>query len=233
MIKSVKLYEYLRKTVSVVAPNRCPFCGDVIEAEKYYCTRCFEHLPFVEKELSPPENISRLIACCYYRSRARKAVLQLKYGCLVYPADTFALMISEKLAGVSADLIVPIPSSRASIRKRGFATAELIGKTVSMRTGLPMVKALGANRNKKEQKGLTAKNRLINAQSAFFIKSGFDLSGKTVVLLDDVCTTGATLSAAAKLLLDAGAKEVIAAVFAKTMSCGNIEITRKKYRLRG
>lgn len=233
MIKSVKLYEYLRKTVSVVAPNRCPFCGDVIEAEKYYCPRCFEHLPFVEKELSPPENISRLIACCYYRSRARKAVLQLKYGCLVYPADTFALMISEKLAGVSADLIVPIPSSRASIRKRGFATAELIGKTVSMRTGLPMVKALGANRNKKEQKGLSARNRLINAQSAFFIKSGFDLSGKTVVLLDDVCTTGATLSAAAKLLLDAGAKEVIAAVFAKTMSCGNIEITRKKYRLRG
>lgn len=233
MIKSVKLYEYLRKTVSVVAPNRCPFCGDVIEAEKYYCPRCFEHLPFVEKELSPPENISRLIACCYYRHRARKAVLQLKYGCLVYPADAFALMISEKLAGVSADLIVPIPSSRASIRKRGFATAELIGKTVSMRTGLPMVKALGANRNKKEQKGLSARNRLINAQSAFFIKSGFDLSGKTVVLLDDVCTTGATLSAAAKLLLDAGAKEVIAAVFAKTMSCGNIEITRKKYRLRG
>ena len=233
MIKSVKLYEYLRKTVSVVAPNRCPFCGDVIEAEKYYCPRCFEHLSFVEKELSPPENISRLIACCYYRSRARKAVLQLKYGCLVYPADTFALMISEKLAGISADLIVPIPSSRASIRKRGFATAELIGKTVSMRTGLPMVKALGANRDKKEQKGLSAKNRLINAQSAFFIKSGFDLSGKTVVLLDDVCTTGATLSAAAKLLLDAGAKEVIAAVFAKTMSCGNIEITRKKYRLRG
>ena len=80
---------------------------------------------------------------------------------------------------------------------------------------------------------MNAKNRLINAQSAFFLKSGFDFSGKTVVLLDDVCTTGATLSAAAKLLLDAGAEEVIAAVFAKTMSCGNIELTRKKYRLRG
>lgn len=233
MIKSVKLYEYFRRAVSVVAPNRCPFCGDVIEAEKYYCTRCFEHLPFVEKELVPPENISRLIACCYYRSRARKAVLQLKFGCLVYPADAFALMIAERLSGISADLIVPIPSSRASIRKRGFATAELIGKTVSMRTGVPLVKALGANRDKKEQKGLSAKNRLINAQSAFYLKSGFDFSGKTVVVLDDVCTTGATLSACAKLLLDAGAKEVIAAVFAKTMSCGNIEITRKKYRLRG
>lgn len=233
MIKSVKLYEYLRKTVSVVAPNRCPFCSEVIAAEKYYCERCFEYLPFVEKELVPPENISRLIACCYYRHRARKAVLQLKYGCLVYPADAFALMISEKLAGVSADLIVPIPSSRASIRKRGFATAELIGKTVSLRTGVPLLKALGANRDKKEQKGLSARNRLINAQSAFFVKSGFDFSGKTVVLLDDVCTTGATLSAAAKLLLDAGAEEVIAAVFAKTLNCGNIELTRKKYRLRG
>lgn len=233
MIKSVKLYEYLRKTVSVVAPNRCPFCSEVIEAEKYYCERCFEYLPFVEKELLPPENISRLIACCYYRHRARKAVLQLKYGCLVYPADAFALMISEKLAGISADLIVPIPSSRASIRKRGFATAELIGKTVSLRTGVPLLKALGASRDKKEQKGLSAKNRLLNAQSAFFVKDGFDIGGKTVVLLDDVCTTGATLSAAAKLLLDAGAKEVIAAVFAKTLNCGNIELTRKKYRLRG
>lgn len=233
MIKSVKLYEYLRRTVSVLAPNRCPFCGDVIEAEKYYCERCFEYLPFVEKEPEPPENVSRLIACCYYRHRARKAVLQLKYGCLVYPSDAFALMISEKLSGISADLIVPVPSSRKSIKSRGFSTAELIGKTVSLRTGVPMVKALGANRDKKEQKWLSAKNRLINAQSAFFVKSGFDIAGKTVILLDDVCTTGATLSACAGLLLEAGADEVIAAVFAKTVNCGNIELTRKKYRLRG
>ncbi len=233
MIRSLELYEFFRRLISIVAPNRCPFCRNVISAEKYYCARCFEYLPFVKSELDPPENISRLVACCYYKHRARNAVLWLKYGGKIYPADAFALMLSEKLSEASADLIVPVPSSRKSIKSRGFATAELIGKTVSLRLGLPMIKALGANRNKQEQKDLSRKKRFINAQSAFFLKSGFDLQGKRIILLDDVSTTGATLSAAAKILLDAGAEEVIGAVFAKTPDYSKIRISQKKYKPRG
>lgn len=233
MINRVSLYEFFRTAASAIAPNRCPFCERIIAAEKYYCESCPEFLPFISKPVSPPENVSRLYACCFYRQRARDAVLRFKYNNEFYSADAFALMISEKLKDVKADLIVPVPSSRKSVKSRGFTTAEVIGKRVAMRVGIPMIKALGANREKKEQKGLSAKKRIINAQNAFFVKEKSAVRGKRVILIDDVCTTGATLSAAAELLLKAGAADVAAAVFAKTVSCGEIDLTRKKYRLHG
>lgn len=233
MIRSLELYNFFRRAAALIAPNRCPFCGSIISADKFYCKICPKFLPFITKPVSPPENVSRLFACCYYRQRARGAVLRFKYKNEFYPADAFALMISEKLSGIKADVIVPVPSSRKSVRKRGYATAEVMGKRIAMRLGIPMIKALGANRDKKEQKGLSAKNRIINAQNAFFVRDESAVRGKKIILIDDVCTTGATLSAAAELLLKAGAEDVSAAVFAKTVNCGEIDLTRKKYRLHG
>ncbi len=232
MIKSVLIYEFVQKAVSAIAPNRCPFCRNVIPSGKYYCERCYEFLPFIKEELLPIENVSRRIACCFYRRRARKAVLWLKYGCMVYPVETFAFMISEKLSGIQADYIIPVPSSRKSIKSRGFAAGELIGKRVSMRTGIPMLKAVGAVNDKIDQKTLNSEERLLNAESSFFLKSGFDVRNKKIILIDDVSTTGATLSAIAGILIRAGADEVIAAFFAKTINYREMKLSGKKYRLR-
>ncbi|MBD5129835.1 MAG: ComF family protein [Ruminococcaceae bacterium] len=230
MFKSLKNYERFRRVVSLVAPNRCPFCGEVLDNSDYWCGECIRHLPFIHGIVPPPENISELFVCCSYSGRARGAVLMLKYGGLVYPADAFAKMMSEKLRNAEADMLVPVPNGKEGVQKRGFSSSELISERLSMRVGIPTMNALSAVSGKREQKSLSASARRRNALHSFFVNGRVKVRGKRIILIDEVTTTGSTLSAAGELLLKAGAKDVSAAVFAKT-----VEFThgRGKYGAKG
>ncbi len=210
-------YEFKRRAVSVLFPNVCPFCGRVIEAADYYCEACFELLPVIRAAQTPPSNISRMYACCWYTGIARKAVHLLKFGEYIYSADAFGLFMTEMLneANVSVDALVPAPSSLISIERRGFSPASAIAQRISLRTGFPVEEALTADIDKIDQKTLTRKSRIINAKKCFHLSKYAEVSGKRLLLIDDVTTTGSTLSALAEILLNAGAAEVSAAVFAK------------------
>lgn len=217
MINELKIHELKRRVLSIFFPNVCPFCGRVVNMREYYCPPCAEMLPRIRRELPPPENVSRLFACCWYSGIAREAVHMLKFGCLIDPADAFALMMSETLRGldIKADALVPVPSGIKSIEKRGFSPAEVIAKRISMRLELPIERALKAGADKIEQKTLSRKKRLQNARESFSVKDNAEIAGKRLLLIDDVTTTGSTLSVLAELLLNAGAADVSAAVFAK------------------
>ncbi len=218
---ALQFYELRRRAISIFYPNRCPFCGEVVPCRAYYCKLCYKNLPFAPDFVEPPGNISRLVVCCNYCRRARSAVLMLKYGRLIYPADVFGLMMAEKLRrlGVEADMIVPVPSGRKSIRKRGFSSAKVIAKRISYRMEIPICEAVRAAKDKVEQKSLSAKGRAENAKKCFFLDEKLSVAGKRVLLVDDVTTTGSTLSAIAGILKEAGAAEVIACVFARALAC--------------
>ncbi len=232
MFDTLRFYEFRRRAAAVLFPNRCPFCKRLIPAADYYCETCRRYLPYVYGRIEPPENISRILAVCWYSRRARDAVLSLKYGGLIYPADAFALMMSEKLMrdGDGAEVLVPVPSGFLSVRNRGFSTARVICTRMALRLGIPMSDAVGAANDKAEQKSLSAKGRRENAMKSFFVKDKLigEIKGKRVVLIDDVSTTGSTLSAIAKKLLDAGAADVSACVFAQTPKCAHAGTARIK-----
>lgn len=221
MRDTVRFYELRRRAAALLFPNRCPFCGDLISAADYYCELCRKYLPYVYGRVEPPENVSRLTAVCWYSRRARDAVLSLKYGGLIYPADAFALMMSEKLLRdrETADVLVSVPSGFLSAKKRGFSAARVICARMALRLNIPMADIVGAYDNKVEQKALSAKSRRENAMKSFYVKKNADIKGKRIMLVDDVCTTGSTLSAIAGMLLNAGAAEVMACVFAQTARC--------------
>lgn len=212
-----RIHELGRRVTSIFFPNVCPFCGRVIYAREFYCPPCEEMLPKIRRELTPPENVSRLFACCWYSGIAREAVHRLKFGSLIDPADAFALMMSERLADFtkSVDALVPVPSGIHSIEKRGFSPAEVIAERISMRLEIPLERDLKAGADKIEQKTLSRKRRMRNARESFFLAKNADIAGKRLLLVDDVTTTGSTLSVLAEMLLNAGAANVSAAVFAK------------------
>lgn len=216
---SLKFYEFRRQAVSILYPNYCPFCGELIGARDYYCELCIKYLPFLYGKADTPEHISHLSVVCRYAMSARTAVLSLKYGGLIYAADAFGLLMSEKLKRdhITADILIPVPSGFLSMKKRGFATGELLAKRISLRLNIPYSCIVAARDGKVEQKRLSQTQRRKNAENSFYLVKKADVSGKRVILVDDVTTTGSTLSAIAKILLDAGAADVKACVFAQTV----------------
>lgn len=212
------VYDALRRVISFAAPNRCPFCTRLCGTAEIWHECCFETLPFLDGALQPPFGVSELYAVCRYENAARRAVLEYKKGFFIYAAEAFAVLIIERVGEElkSFDAIVPVPSAAEKTSLRGYSPAGLIARLVSMRSGVPVANVLVAVRGKAEQKALGAIERTENARLSFKIKSGA-VSGKRVLLIDDVCTTGSTLSACAELLKKAGAAGVSAAVFAKTI----------------
>ena len=131
----------------------------------------------------------------------------------------------EKLrdAKIEADFLVPVPSGFLSVKKRGFSTGKLLCRKVSERSGIPVLEAVLARDEKEEQKKFSKKKRIENALKSFYLSDDADVGGKRLILIDDLATTGSTLSAVASILLSAGAADVSACVFAKTMLCTRSE----------
>ena len=113
------------------------------------------------------------------------------------------------------DVIVPMPLHWRKRLQRGFNQAELLGRQVSNRTGIPLVNALKRRKRTDPQAGLTRAQRRTNVAGAFEVRRPADVQGRHVLLIDDVLTTGATASACSAVLKRAGASRVTVLTLAR------------------
>ena len=197
--------------IELFTPPCCVQCGDalpswrIVSLEEQRCARCRRTLPLV----------SVAAAIGPYRSGLQTIVQALKYGARTSLARPLAHRMqaagSHVLRGANA--LVPVPLHRSRRRQRGFNQATDLARHL----GLPVLHALTRSRRTPPQADLPAARRHGNVRGAFAIRSGTDVRGLTLVLVDDVSTTGATLDACARPLLDAGAADVRALTAAKTV----------------
>ena len=115
---------------------------------------------------------------------------------------------------VGADMVVPVPLHHTRRRSRGFNQAEELAQHL----GLPLRRALRRSRATRPQTDLPAAQRHANVRDAFVRARRADVTGLCVLLVDDVCTTGATLEACARVLKQAGARQVRAITAARVVS---------------
>jgi ComF family protein len=240
----VRLLSPLARLAALALPPRCPACGVVAEADHRFCGTCWAelrflgppwcatcHLPFeVDRGadaqcgacLADPPRHDGVRAAVAYGPIARAVALKLKYGGRMAYAETMARAMARLMPG-EAELLVPVPLHRWRLWGRGFNQAALIAGALSRARGVPAdphllrrVKATPVLR------GLGAKGRAKAVRGAFALAPGAKarLKGRTIVLVDDVHTSGATADACTRVLKRSGAARVILLCWARVLEGG-------------
>ena len=191
----------------------CPWCSDPLPPRVIRCPHCRE-------QHVDGRAVARLRAAGWYEGTFRSIIHVFKYQGRRSLAKPLAALMREAGRPLleCSDLIVPVPLHRRRRRERGFnQVAEL-----AAHLGPPVASALRRVRATPPKVTLVAAHRRLNVQGTFEVAGGCrilrtapSLRGKTVVLADDVTTTGATLDACARVLRDAGTREVHALTIAK------------------
>jgi len=191
------------------AVPHCLRCGATREATAATCVWCRGHrLQF-----------DHVIHLGLYREKLRGVVLRMKHSMTESLSASMGRLLlqarGEALCQWHADLVVPVPMHWQRRFARGISSPDVLASCLAKGLGIPLCRALARKRNTKPQNELHARQRFRNVYGAFRLCSGYDLGGARVLLVDDVLTTGATASAAARVLKRAGAAAVAIAVAAR------------------
>jgi len=182
----------------------CPVCGrKTVRPE--ICLECKAKAPKYKKAVSP----------LVYDGSVIELIAKFKNGS-AYLREYLAKLIAAKLADFpKADCIIYVPMTKKSQKRRGYNQTKLLAESLSKLTDIPVVKgAVEKIKKTSAQKGLTFKERQDNVKGAFKAVKPEELKGKTVLIIDDVLTTGATADEMSKIALAAGAKRIYLATAA-------------------
>lgn len=205
-----RLAQYVYEvSVDLLFPPRCAGCGRV---DWVWCENCQEKLDEVvfPSRVQPLSPLAGIAATGVHEGIIREAVQGLKYG----QAKAVAQPLGERLTtqyvrqNWTIDIIVPVPLHMSRLAERGYNQAQLLSEVLTKEAALPCApEAVSRQRNTQSQVTLNAMERQTNLLDAFQANPQI-VSTKHVLLIDDVYTTGATLSACAQAILEAGAQAV-------------------------
>jgi ComF family protein len=199
--------------VRAFSPPLCQHCGDPLMSWRARDVDISARCPRCERQ---PSAISRLRAIGEYDGTLRSIIHALKYDRRPSLARPLAGLMHRECGDIltGIDFVVPVPLHRSRLRSRGFNQAALIARALS----LPWQQTLRRTRATPSQTDLPAEQRHANVRDAFALTHRARVAGLVVTLVDDVSTTGATLEACARVLRDAGAREVRAVTAARVVT---------------
>ncbi|MEY2556657.1 MAG: hypothetical protein QOE34_82 [Verrucomicrobiota bacterium] len=227
---------------SLFYPATCAVCSTDVERPEYLCESCRERAPRIQApfcaKCSEPFSgaITQTFSCANcahrtlhfdlavaaYRSRGlvRKLVHEFKYAHQRHLRHPLAAWLGEtmndpRLRGRRFDLVVPVPLHPARERERGFNQATLLAELLARRISVPLRPVLERIRYTTTQTAYDRAERMENLRDAFRLRKNMNVRELHVLLIDDVLTTGSTLSECARVLKEAGAISVHAATAAR------------------
>lgn len=211
------MWKYIR---DFIFPLRCPRCHAVTDWGRAWCDDCLAvelHPRYVEVE--DMDYLSTVFVLGDYDGGLRHIIQNIKFNHKKGQVDGLVPFLQEMVSAVDwshYDYVVPIPISDGHAKERGYNQVDIIfQESIARISHVQYVNVLEKSNDTKAMWTLDREERKQNMAHAFSIrKEGCDIRGKSILLVDDILTTGSTLSAARKVLLDGGAMSVEALVLA-------------------
>lgn len=199
----------LKAILNFLFPQKCVGCR---KGNEVLCDECVERIDHADL----PAQDDIFAASNYSDSVLRKTIWLLKYKKVKIAAPPLAGLLRQRVwdkIKTEDALVVPIPLSKKRLRQRGFNQSELIARHLSdkVKTDILYKKVHTDSQVSIKDK----EKRLTNLAGSFEVKNPEIIMGRNIILIDDVCTTGATIKEAKKVLKDAGARRVVAVVVAR------------------
>ncbi len=214
-------------------PHKCAFCDEILPKDVLVCDKCKGSLPNLDKSVCPA--CQREVCNCMqsygikgasipfaYKDGVAKAIKLLKFDGITTNAPILAGYMFEDLSQRSfydkIDCITYVPMHKRNLAQRGYNQSKLIAQEISRLSGKPLAEdVLLKIKFTKNQHKLNSEKRIknLNKSIVFNKLSEYDIRGKSILICDDVFTTGATISACAKPLNENGVKSVFAACVAR------------------
>ena len=235
----------LRRFLDLVLPSSCAYCSSLIgdSSVPFFCSACWSDFsvlpgpfcpscgrPFGSPEAlvhSPthechacrmqPPRFDQALSVGYFEGSLREAIHQFKYR----PSRALGKPLGAWMCGnlrilTAIDIIMPVPLHSSRLRHRGFNQALLLADPLSVTSNISLCyDNLWRVRQTRPQVELSGEDRIKNVAGAFALRRPLEITGKTVLLVDDVFTTGATLNECADVLKNAGAVSVTALTLAR------------------
>ena len=232
-MRKILTYKGIERVLDLIYPPRCPVCNEVVAisdggvcpeckdkfhyVEEPYCLKCGKPIDDEGEEYckdckDKTHNYIEGRACFVYDEYMKESIYRFKYNgkqeYAKYYAREINARLGKKIKSWNVDALIPVPIHKDRLRKRGYNQAELIAKHLSYLTKIPVNNQILERKNPtKALKNLDAKERENNLKKAFIVKENV-VKLRTVIIVDDIYTTGSTVDAISLALIDAGVKNV-------------------------
>ena len=211
-LSRTKICDKCKKSFPVIRNLVCQKCGMPLYDGGEYCYVC--------KKRPKEYNFDKMRSVYLYKDSLRNLVLKFKYSDRFFLAEDFGSFMYEMMKLYDfykdAEFIIPVPLNIVRRIKRGYNQAEMLADAISSKADIPVLKkVLFRKKITKPQFKLSKLDREKNIKDSFFVKNNDILRGKTVILIDDIVTTSATVSACSLALKTAGAEKVCVLALAR------------------
>ncbi len=201
--------------LSLIFPDRCPYCQQVISGTDTECAICRAEIPS-----EPIIQYLPTKECCVspfaYASKVRNAVIGYKFKGKKYYSRSFSKYTAKAIRQVykdhMPDVITAVPLSKKRLRQRGYNQAEIVAAEVAAILNIPYQPLLVKTKSNPEQHHLTLTERKNNVKNVYSVIGNADLSHQTILIIDDIVTTGYTLSECCRTLKQNGASVICACI---------------------
>ena len=216
------MFKVIEALLNLLFPPKCPFCGKVQDVPGI-CPNCEKDLPWIPgaEALREGPGGLRCAGAVWYEKTVRDALLRLKFQGASEIAEPLGELIARCAAeqfGGEFDTVTWVPVSKKRLRKRGYDQSELLARSACRFWDIQPGRLLEKKVDNPAQSGFhDGAARRANVLGVY--EAVGDVAGKRILLIDDICTTGATLIECTRVLEDAGAEQVV---------CVAVALTRKE-----